>query len=100
MRRELSSIYFRIGSENIDWLDTSPDQRKEILKTKSDTFIRNLILGLSTVYDGMRDSVHLPVMSWDVLPDDRDGLLCELEKVTTLAQELGETYHMSRVGEE
>lgn len=100
MRRELSGIYFRIGSENIDWLDTSPDQRKEILKTKSDAFIRNLILGLSRGYDEMRESVHLPAMSWDVLPDKRDGLLCELEKVTSLAQELGETYDMSRVEEE
>ena len=100
MKRELSGIYFRIGSENIDWLDTSPDQRKEILKTKSDTFIHNLILCLSTVYDGLRHSVHLPPISWDVLSGDREGLLRELEKVTTLAQELGETYHLSRVEED
>lgn len=100
-KRELSGVYFRMGSENIDWLDLTPQQRAQILETKSTGFIRTLTKIIRDVDNEVCFQVlgESKVGQWDTLSEDRNLLMEQLEMVTSHCRLIADKYHVSRVDE-
>ena len=42
MRRELDGVYFRIGRENICFSDLSEEQQDEVMKERSEEWLKSL----------------------------------------------------------
>lgn len=91
-KRELSGVYFRIGNENIDWLDMSLIDRASVLAGKDIPFIRNMIEILRDVYDMMSEYEFHTKPTRSQLPDDRDSLIEELEMLTARIRLMAERY--------
>lgn len=96
-RRELSGIYFRIGNENVDWLDMSLEDRVKIIGTKDAEFLIKMIAILRDVHDEITETVFKEMSHWPPIPQDKDQVIDELENITTKCRLLGEKYDLSRV---
>lgn len=96
-RRELSGIYFRIGNENVDWLDMSLEDRVKIIGTKDAEFLIKMIAILRDVHDEITETVFKEKSHWPPIPQDKNQVIDELENITTKCRLLGEKYDLTRV---